>query len=232
MEAVVLAGGLGTRLRDVLPGVPKPMAPIGNRPFLALLLERLSQRGFRRVVLSVGYLADAITSYFGNEFCGMAVIYHVETKPLGTGGALAAAFGRVETDHAFVFNGDTFLDLEIEAVEACYLRRGRPIIVVRQVASTARYGRVELVDGQVRSLERTEDPSPGLINAGCYVLRRDTFETLGLGPEFSMEVDFLPPAITREPYDAFVSDGFFIDIGIPEDYRRAIVELPRVLARK
>ncbi len=114
MEAIVLAGGFGTRLRQVVPDLPKPMAPIAGRPFLEILLLSLYQKGFSRVVLSLGFMAEKIIAHFGDRYVGMDLVYAVEHHPLGTGGAIRVALAQCASDHVFVFNGDTYLDLEVK----------------------------------------------------------------------------------------------------------------------
>jgi D-glycero-alpha-D-manno-heptose 1-phosphate guanylyltransferase len=224
-EAIVLAGGFGTRLRQVVSDVPKPMAPIGDRPFLEVLLNSLARKGFNRIILSVGYLAEKITNYFGNKFAGMELVYEVETIPLGTGGAITAALKHCLSDHIYIFNGDTFLDLEIQEIELLWKSNQRPIIVVRQVPDTNRYGRVELRGGLVKNFLDKGIDGPGLINAGCYVFRRDAFSHVASGAVFSIESDFLTQSIRECDYEGFVTQGLFIDIGVPEDYKRAQYEL-------
>ena len=115
-EAIVLSGGLGTRLRGIVPDLPKSMAPIGDRPFLEILLKNLAKKGFKRVILSLGYMAEKITAHFGSSFAGMELHYVIEEKPLGTGGAIRLALSVCSQDHAYVFNGDTFLDLEVDKI--------------------------------------------------------------------------------------------------------------------
>ncbi|MBC7204204.1 MAG: NTP transferase domain-containing protein, partial [Pusillimonas sp.] len=142
MEAIILAGGFGTRLRTVVPDLPKPMARVAGKPFLEILLKSLAQKGFKRVVLSLGYKANVIVSHFGNEFQGLTLKHAVEEHPLGTGGAIRLALSHCMNDRVFVFNGDTFLDLECELVEQLWQRNHRPIIVGRTVPDTSRYGRL------------------------------------------------------------------------------------------
>lgn len=221
MEAIVLAGGLGTRLRNVVSDVPKPMAPIAGRPFLEILLANLARKGFDRVTLSVGHLAEAITRHFGVAFEGLALAYEIESVPLGTGGATRAALARCDDDHAFVFNGDTYLDLEMDQVEALWRETREPIIVARQVADTFRYGRLDIEDGRVRRFREKGIPGPGFINAGTYVMPREALAQFPPDTPFSLEVDYLVPAVLEIGFRAFFTHGFFIDIGLPDDYRRA-----------
>lgn len=226
MEAIVLAGGFGTRLRAVVPDLPKPMAPVAGKPFLELVLAGMANQGFARVVLSLGYKADVISAYFGGRFQGMELVYEVEDVPRGTGGAVRAALGRCDADHVFIFNGDTFLQLEVSEVEACWARHSEPVIVTREVGDTARYGRVQVQDGYVADFLEKGQGGPGLINAGCYVFPRDLLAGAAPGvASFSLEADFLAEAVHQGGFRSFTTRGMFIDIGIPEDYQRAQHEL-------
>lgn len=225
MEAVVLAGGFGTRLRQLVPDVPKPMAPVAGRPFLEILLVSLAQKGFDRVVLSLGFMADKVSGHFRARFAGMSLVYEVESKPLGTGGAIRQALTCCESDHVFVFNGDTYLDLEVAEVEALWTQNHAPIIVVREVPDAARFGRVEVSQGRMVAFAQKGGAGPGLINAGCYLLPRDIFSAGNWPEAFSIEDDFLATNVSKHRFDVFVTQGHFIDIGVPADYARAQVEL-------
>lgn len=222
-EALILAGGFGTRLRTVVSDVPKPMAPIGGEPFLALLMAHLARNGFERVLLSVGYLADVIVAHFGQTWRGMALEYVHEDTPLGTGGAIRAALARVTADHVHVFNGDTYLGLDCAVTEALWQARRTPIIVAREAPDTARYGRLEVdAVGRVTAfLEKAASGGPGWINAGCYVLPRSIAGEFPPGDPFSFETGYLREAVARRPVLACPTDAEFIDIGTPEDYARA-----------
>lgn len=228
LEAIVLAGGFGTRLRQVVPDLPKPMAPVAGRPFLEILLSSLSRKGFGRVVLSLGYLADKVVSHFGNRFAGMEIVYEIEEVPLGTGGAIRQAMTRCTADHVFVFNGDTYLDLEVAAVESLWDGQGAPIIVAREVPDTVRYGRLAVAESRVVGFAEKGSGGPGLINAGCYVLPVSCLDAFPPGQAFSMESDYLSPMVGRCHFNLFVTRGLFIDIGVPDDYARAQNELLEV----
>lgn len=228
MEAIVLAGGLGTRLRQVVPDLPKPMAPVAGKPFLEIVLGSLAKKGFRRVVLSVGHMAEKIVEHFGVQFAGMEIVYEIEQSPLGTGGAIRNSLHRCLSDHIYVFNGDTFLDLEAAAVETHWRRSKVPIIVAREVSDTFRYGRLEIVNGAVRGFMEKGSSGAGAINAGCYVLPRGILDEYPPGEVFSFEADFLSRMVKIHRFDVFLSKGLFIDIGIPEDYARAQEELAEV----
>jgi D-glycero-alpha-D-manno-heptose 1-phosphate guanylyltransferase len=225
MEAIVLAGGFGTRLRQVVSDVPKPMAPIAGRPFLEILLGSLYRKGFSRVVLSLGFMAEKISGYFGSRFEGLDLTYVVENTPLGTGGATRLAAGACTHDHAFVFNGDTYLDLEVEPLERQWQAKRNPIVVGRQVPDTMRYGRLVIDGFRITSFAEKGIAGSGLINAGCYVLATDALAPFPPNKPFSIETDYFVPEVARSTVEVFVTKGVFIDIGIPEDYSRAQILL-------
>lgn len=225
MQAIVLAGGFGTRLRQVVRDVPKPMAPVAGRPFLEILLSSLADKGFEQVILSVGFMAEKISRHFGDQFKSMALDYAVEDQPLGTGGGVRLALTRVSSDHVYVFNGDTFLDLEVDQLEQEWLSNGRPLIVARAVPDTERYGRLLADKRLATGFTEKGMTGPGLINAGCYILRKGQLDCFSLGQTFSLETEFLIPAVARGEFDVFETHGLFIDIGVPEDYARARLEL-------
>ena len=221
MEAIVLAGGLGTRLRALVPDVPKPMAPVAGRPFLEILLNSLARKGFGRVILSLGFGADTMAAHFGSRFAGMDVVCVVEDQPLGTGGAVRLSLAHCLGDHAFVFNGDTFLDLEVAALEGHWQAHRVPIMVARQVPDTERYGRLLAKDGRVAGFTEKGLAGPGLINAGCYVLPKDSLNHWPLNTAFSLETAYFAQTVAQERVDVFETGGLFIDIGVPDDFRRA-----------
>lgn len=219
MDAVILAGGFGTRLREVVADVPKPMAPVAGRPFLEILLDVLARQGVGRVTLSTGHLAHVVSNHFGRRYAGMELHYEVESVPLGTGGAIAAALPHCRGDHALVLNGDSFVELDVQALEQRW--RGVPMMLARHVDDTSRYGRLHVREGQVVGLLEKGCSGPGLINAGVYVLPLNELAQQPIAPPFSFEVDVLMPRLAMRPYDLVVAEGLFIDIGLPDDYRRA-----------
>jgi D-glycero-alpha-D-manno-heptose 1-phosphate guanylyltransferase len=222
MQAIVLAGGLGTRLRSAVADLPKPMAPVAGRPFLAWILDRLVQAGFERVVLAVGYRHEAIEQHFGLVYRGMALDYSVEDQPLGTGGAIRLAAQRIDAWPAFVLNGDTFLDLDYRAMLDTHLRgREQMSLAVCRVADVGRYGALDVQDGHVRGFHEKGRPGPGVINAGTYLLSQGVLERIPQGVPFSFEQQLLVPEVGAIRPAAHQADGLFIDIGIPEDYARA-----------
>ncbi len=228
MEVIILAGGFGTRLRQVVPDLPKPMAPVAGRPFLDIVLTMLARKGFRRAILSLGYMADKIVSHFGDHFAGMELIYEIEHTPLGTGGAVRLSLAHCKSDHVFVLNGDTYLDIEAADIEKLWQTHHAPIIVARELSDTTRYGRLLAADGHILGFSEKGTAGPGLINAGCYVFPVGMLAGFQFGEAFSLEEDFLSKAVNTQRFDLFVTNGCFIDIGIPEDYARAQAELAEV----
>jgi len=221
MEAIVLAGGFGTRLRSVVPDLPKPMASVAGRPFLEILLGNLARMGFRHAVLALGYKSETIISHFGDGFRGLQVSYFVETSPLGTGGAAACAIGGCVGDHVFIINGDTFVDFDAPAMESMWRRRRNPIVVACEVSDSSRYGRLLTDSGRVVGFTEKGESGPGLINAGVSVIDAPSLKARRGDGAFSLERDLIEPMVSSREVDVFVSDGVFIDIGVPEDYLRA-----------
>lgn len=221
MHAIVLAGGFGTRLQSVVSDVPKPMAPVGGRPFLEILLCHLERLGFDQVTMSVGYLSHLIFNHFGPKFGGMQLTYAVESTPLGTGGAVVLARRECVDPHVFVFNGDTYLDFDARAVEALWRRKGNPIVMACQVEDTARYGRLLVEGDRVRGFSEKGATGPGLINAGAYLLDLRDLVAWAEGVKFSLEQDYLVPAVTKREINYYADTHNFIDIGVPDDYFRA-----------
>jgi len=232
MEAIVLAGGLGTRLAARLNNVPKPMAPVAGRPFLEILLSQLRRAGCARVVLSVGHLHEAIENHFGAEFRGMRVDYAIESAPLGTGGAIRAALALAGEDSVLVLNGDTFLDADYAAMLHFHEQEATPLtIAVTRCANLARYGGV-VIHGtseglRVSGFQEKGRTGAGWINAGAYSLRKDLRWPENLPEKYSFETDFLAAHIDSLDAAAFPVTGFFLDIGVPEDLDRAQTELVR-----
>lgn len=221
-EAIVLAGGFGTRLRTVVSDVPKPLAPVAGRPFLAWLLDRLSGQGIRRVVLATGYLAEQVEGAFGTRWSGMEIAYSVEATPLGTGGAVRQAAAHLQGDAVHVLNGDTWLDYRPTALEAATLSAGKPIaIALARVDDLARYGAVEVSNGLVTAFREKGETGAGWINAGCYYLTARALDALPRQSAFSLEQEVLQPLAPSREIAAFTDTSGFIDIGVPEDYARA-----------
>ena len=229
MDAIVLVGGFGTRLSQVLPDVPKPMAPINEKPFLAYLLTYLARQGMRRILLPVHYKREQIMDYFGAQFQGMSIDYVIEDKPLGTGGAIQNALRQSGwRDTVFVLNGDTFVRLDYARWFAQHKAEQALFgMALRNVDNAGRYGRVEVQGERVVAFCEKGADVPGLINAGVYLFQPALLLDQGMPQVFSFELDFLMQKVNLIQPRAFITDDYFIDIGIPADYDRAKADLSR-----
>lgn len=224
-EAVILAGGLGTRLRSVVSDVPKPMAPVSGRPFLHWLLDNLGKQGIKRIVLAVGYMADKIINDLGENYRGIDLFYSVEQKPLGTGGAIWKALELCSSNKTFVLNGDTWLNAPLAEVSSSF-PNADIIMSVKEVKSQDRFGGVKLEGDRIVGLNpQIQRQGPVLINAGLYVFRKDLLKRLAMPESFSLENEiFLHPRSLD--IRAHICNGTFLDIGTPEDYQRAQTMIP------
>ncbi len=226
MEAIILAGGFGTRLASRLSGIPKPMAPIAGRPFLEILIGRLAHCGCNRVILSVGHLHHVIQDHFGASFQGVHLDYAIEQKPLGTGGAIRLALSLAHDESVLVLNGDTILQMDYAALLHFHARQAVPVtLAVTRQTDTARYGGVLIDNQRIVAFHEKGRSGPGWINAGVFAVRKDLPWPASLPESFSFEKDYLMPQSATGTVAAFQVNGYFLDIGIPEDLDRAQVEL-------
>lgn len=221
MEAIVLAGGFGTRLAQVVKDVPKPMADVAGRPFLAYIMENLIAQGINRIIMTVCYKKEYIMDYFGDAYKGVRIIYSVEETPLFTGGAIKKAIGLCGDDRVLIINGDTFFSVDLQRMRAFSRKKDTEVVIaVKELANFDRYGQVEMDERQIVTAFYEKAPcKKGWINGGIYDLKVDCLEEY---PEiFSLENDCFPILLRDKQIYAYPSDGFFIDIGIPEDYYAA-----------
>lgn len=230
MRAIILAGGFGTRLKSVVSEVPKPLAPIGNRPFLAWLIEVLARQGVSAVTLSVHHQWEKIRDYFAANPASIKLEYIVENEPLGTGGAMRYVLNEIKPSApVLVLNGDSYVRADAGAFYKAHQKSGAPLsMVLREVEDSGRYGTVETKDGIITAFGDGKAGQPGLINAGVYAMTPELFDEK-LPDAFSFERDFLPSRLSILKPNAFMAEDYFIDIGIPEDYARAQKELPSLL---
>lgn len=222
-EAIVLAGGFGTRLAHVVSDVCKPMAPVAGRPFLRFIMDQLAAAGFDRVVVADGYRREQIEGFFGPTYRGMSIEYSPEETPLLTGGAVKRALNSCQSDWVFVLNGDTWLDADFSAMEAaaCDAPEGvSAVIAVKRMRDFERYGTVDVgADGALTAFHEKRPCEEGLINAGVYLLLRDALNNMPV--KFSLESDYFERVVGEGALRAVECPGGFIDIGVPEDYEFA-----------
>lgn len=224
MEAIIIAGGFGTRLRDLITDLPKPMAPILYQnqeiPLLAFLIIYLKKFGLKRLILSTGYMHEKIEEYLGDNHLDVEIIYAHEKEPLGTGGAIKHALSYSKNDRLLVLNGDSFFAIDFE--KFCNLHQDGVLIAARNAINCNRFGQLSpLENGTVQMYPGTQEA--GIINCGIYMISQDIFNNMNMPISFSFEQDFLMnDNITKY---AYISDQYFIDIGVPEDYLRAYKEI-------
>ena len=222
MEAVLLVGGLGTRLRSAVHNQPKPMVMIKGRPFLEHLILQLKSRGLTDIVLCIGYLGEQVKRYFGDGGrWGVQISYSQEKESLGTGGAIELAERLIKEENFVVMNGDSFLDIDLNRLIDYHLEReALATMATVEIEDPARYGAVEINEkGEIESfVEKGRSSRSKLINGGIYVLNRRIFHYIPPG-KVSLEKEVFPKLIGKGFYGMPVK-GFFIDIGVPEDYER------------
>lgn len=219
MQAIILAGGLGTRLKNVVPDRPKPMAIVGGRPFLEYLICQLRQYNVNNVILSVGYKSEMIIDYFkdGKQF-GVNIDYCIEDRPLGTGGAIKKSLELFSDEYAIVLNGDSICEINLEEMALLAIRKKvLTTIGLVHVNDTARYGSISIDNTQrITAFNEKGKSGNGYINSGYYIINRNVFNCI-VEEKFSFETEILMKLINTGMM-SYPCGNFFIDIGIPEDY--------------
>jgi NDP-sugar pyrophosphorylase family protein len=223
-KAVLLVGGMGTRLQSLLPSTPKPLASVGNRPFLELLVRQLRYQGIRRLVLCTGYLAHEIENELGDgRSWDVTIEYSNEPRPMGTAGAVKFAETLLgDVPDFLVMNGDSFMEIDFRQLMHFHRKSGGiASMAVLRMKNEMRYGTVQIgAEGRVSGFtEKTDGAPTGFVNAGIYVFDHRIFEHIPEGPG-SLERDIFPKLLEYGVH-ALEQHGFFIDIGTPEDYARA-----------
>ena len=221
MEAIILAGGFGRRLKKVIKDTPKPMAKIGDKPFLEIIINKLNNEGFNHVVLSLGYLAEQIKSYFGTNYNNLKISYSIEDYPLGTGGAIKKAISKIKNDYFYVFNGDSYLNLNIKNLDNFYHKFKKNIIVGKEVWDVERFGLIVSEEGVIKKFNEKKSSGHGIINTGCYLFKSNIIKQFPDLVNFSLENEAFPYLIKKENILLYLVNGEFIDIGTPEDYEKA-----------
>jgi D-glycero-alpha-D-manno-heptose 1-phosphate guanylyltransferase len=225
-EAIILAGGLGTRLRSAVPDLPKCLAPVGGRPFMAYVTDYFRREGISKFIFALGYKSADFDAFFRAEFPHGNYEISLEAEPLGTGGAIRQACGRVEGRTVLILNGDTFFRIGLEALAEFHAaKQAGCSLCLKPMQDFNRFGVVELAaDGHVSRFREKQYYPAGLINGGVYALEKASLLQEEWPKVFSFEKDYLEAGREKHLYGQ-VQDRYFVDIGIPEDYRRAQKEL-------
>jgi D-glycero-alpha-D-manno-heptose 1-phosphate guanylyltransferase len=222
LEAIVLAGGFGTRIQSVVSDVPKPMAPVAGNPFLYYILQSLVKQDIDRIILAVGYKKDSIINHFGNRFENIEILYSLEDEPLGTGGGIRKAVPMAEGDEVLVINGDTYFDIPLSNLIKFHCKGSFDLTMsLKPMENFDRYGSVIIDQDRVVGMKEKKPCKEGLINGGVYVVKKSILDKFPPDFKFSFETEVLEKGIYNMRIGAYVSDGYFIDIGIPEDYAKA-----------
>ena len=226
MEAVILAGGLGTRLREAVKDVPKCMAQVNKKPFLWYWLKYLSNYDITKIILSLGYKAQIIIDWIEKvktEF-PFEIIWVKEDEPLGTGGAIRFALEKTTQNDVMIINGDSVFKVPVDDLFKQYKEKNPPLaLALKPMQDFERYGNVTIDENNIiTSFEEKKFCKKGLINAGVYILNKQKTDLSSYSEKFSFEKEVLEK---RKDICGFVYEGYFIDIGIPEDYYKAQTEL-------
>ncbi len=227
-EAILLAGGLGTRLRSAVPDLPKCMAPVAGRPFLAHLIDHCVQQGVESFIFSLGYKHEIILDFLAEEYPALKTKNFIEKQPLGTGGGVRAACSLVQEKQVLIMNGDTLFDVDLEALCIFHLaKRSECTLALKPMKDSDRYGVVEMdVQRRIQQFREKNWYPESLINGGVYALDKEEFLALPFPENFSFEKDYLEKYFAFRRFFGFVQENYFIDIGVPEDFQKAQIELP------
>lgn len=224
-EAIILAGGFGTRLKQVIgEDIPKPMAPVNNKPFLEYLLAYLDKWGVERVIMATGYKHEVIEDYFKDKFNDIEVVYSVEKEALGTGGAVRQAMEYVNGYSTYVINGDTYFDVNLwKLANSFRAKEADSMIALRKMGDVSRFGtvKIDLENRITEFIEKGTQTGMGFINGGTYILARKKFLDLNFPEIFSLEKDYFEQYYNKERIFGVRCYSYFLDIGIPEDYEEA-----------
>ena len=227
-EAIILAGGLGTRLRSSVPDLPKCMAPVNGEPFISYVIEYLQDQGIEKFIFALGYKSEAFEDFLLSKLSIKKYTLSIEAEPLGTGGAVKLACNCTSDKNVIVTNGDTLFKISsIDKLASLHsINDADCTLSLKPMLNFERYGLVELSDDySIKSFKEKTFVKEGLINAGLYLLNTHHFVKEELPDKFSFEKDYLEQFYTKRRVYGFIQDEYFIDIGIPEDYKKAQEEL-------
>lgn len=233
MDVIILAGGLGTRLRSVVSEVPKCMAPVAGKPFLYYLLQWIDRFDVNHVILSVGYLHEIIESWIAENrhLFNLVIDFAFENEPLGTGGAICLALKKVNKKKALIVNGDTFFNINLKAFREQHEAHNAILsVALKPMQNFNRYGNVYVKNNLITDFKEKQFCANGLINGGIYFINKTNPFFEKLPEKFSFETEILQPAAGKSLIHGFIFDNYFIDIGIPDDYAKANDELINVIS--
>ena len=230
MKAIILAGGFGTRLKDVVPDLPKPMADISGTPFLEILVKKLLKNNINEIIFSLHYKSNIIINYFSSsKYKDKKFHFIVEDETLGTGGAIKNVLEKNiidENENFMVLNGDTYVEFSYQDMIKQHVNNKTVLtMLLRKISDSKRYGVVKVNNEKIISYNEKNESGEGLINAGVYIINSSIFENYDLKDYFSFEKDFLGLHMNDLNANYFISNNYFIDIGIKKDYFRAQKDL-------
>ena len=224
ITSVILAGGLGTRLRPMVSDRPKVLASVCNRPFLTFLLDQLVTAQAKEVILCTGFMADEVHKELGHQYKSLNIVYSSEPEPMGTGGALRLALPLINSESILIMNGDSHVKVDLRGYLKWYFERDRQAsLLLVKVPDTGRYGKVIADDdGLIAAFEeKALDAGPGWINAGIYIIKKSLLSSIPAGTPYSLECQLFPDLVREKYIYGFCTSGNFIDIGTPEAYCQA-----------
>ncbi len=229
-EVIILAGGLGTRLKSLIPDLPKCMAPVNGLPFLYYIIRQLQDNGLQHFIFSLGYQHQVVIQYLDQSFPGLIKTYVVEDQPLGTGGGIRAACSFVNTAHVLVVNGDTYFNIDIAQLANAHFKHAADCtIALKLLRKVSRYGMVQInSQSLIKSFTEKQPGATGYINGGLYLLHVNNFLNKTLPTVFSFERDWLEKKVGVSNIFGVKFNRYFIDIGVPEDYQRACLEVAQL----
>lgn len=226
-EAIILAGGLGTRLQSVLTDIPKCMAPINGKPFISYLLEYLKMQGIKKFIFALGFKSKIFEAFLSTHLSKSSYALSIENEPLGTGGAIKLACTQTRPQNVLIINGDTFFKIKVNELFSFHnAQQADCTLSLKPMQNFSRYGVVELNnDDTIKKFNEKKFNEKGLINGGVYILKKDRFLEENLPDKFSFEKDYLEKFYESRKMVGLIQHEYFIDIGIPEDYAKASKEL-------
>ncbi|MBK7883684.1 MAG: nucleotidyltransferase family protein [Chitinophagaceae bacterium] len=229
-EIIILAGGLGTRLRSAVPDLPKCMAPVAGRPFLYYIIKYFKNHGIEKFIFSLGYKHEIIETYLNTEFSKLDFKCSIEKEPLGTGGAIKLACSKATSTNVLIVNGDTFFAVDLKSVFNTHINNQSDCtLCLKPMQDFSRYGIIMTdTNNKIKSFKEKQYFTEGLINGGIYLLNIESFLQLHLPEKFSFEKEYLEKYCTFKKMYGLVQDKYFIDIGIPEDYERIQNEVENI----